>query len=334
MSNSVERSQKCCLNCNAMLAGRFCSKCGQENLWPQQSVRHLIVHFFNDLTHFDGKFFNSLKYLILRPGFLSAEFRKGRRASYLNPVRMYIFTSAVFFLLYFSFFTQSELIQFNNKVSVQKVAAYSSDTAPGKFSDTQTDSSNNQIREATSMLGNYPYRDRKEYDSLRTAGKATEGFFERLWIYKNFSLQKKYEADSNTFVETLNDTFKHTLPQIFFLSLPLLALFLKLLYRRRKDLLYTSHIIFAIHLYVFVYIARLITEFIKMGSDISYLGWLKNISIFFGLGVLYYVYRAMKIFYSETAGKTFLKYFLLLLWFFLVIMILLVVMLAFSVFKM
>jgi hypothetical protein len=42
--------------------------------------------------------------LFFKPGFLSREYMNGRRVSYLNPIRMYIFTSAFFFLLFFSFF--------------------------------------------------------------------------------------------------------------------------------------------------------------------------------------------------------------------------------------
>src|SRR5690349_22469253 len=84
--------------------GRYCHVCGQENVEPKESFLHLVTHFFNDITHFDGKFFTTLKDLLFKPGFLSKEYMIGRRASYLNPIRMYVFTSAIFFLLFFSFF--------------------------------------------------------------------------------------------------------------------------------------------------------------------------------------------------------------------------------------
>ncbi len=102
VSHLKERKEKICLNCNANLYGRFCHVCGQENLEPKETVWHLVSHFFNDITHFDGKFFTTVKYLITRPGFLSTEYIIGRRASYLNPIRMYVFTSAFFFLVLFS----------------------------------------------------------------------------------------------------------------------------------------------------------------------------------------------------------------------------------------
>ena len=63
MSHFKERKEKKCLNCNAIVHDRFCGICGQENIEPKESAWHLINHFFQDITHFDGKFFSSLKYL-------------------------------------------------------------------------------------------------------------------------------------------------------------------------------------------------------------------------------------------------------------------------------
>src|SRR6202012_4343239 len=81
---------------------RYCHVCGQENLEPKETVWHLVQHFFNDITHFDGKFFSTVKYLLRKPGFLSREYMLGRRVTYLNPIRMYVFTSAIFFIILFS----------------------------------------------------------------------------------------------------------------------------------------------------------------------------------------------------------------------------------------
>ncbi len=92
------------MNCNTEVQGRFCHICGQENVEPKETVWGLVSHFFHDITHFDGKFFTSLKLLITKPGFLSKEYIIGRRARHLNPIRMYVFTAALFFTLFFSFF--------------------------------------------------------------------------------------------------------------------------------------------------------------------------------------------------------------------------------------
>ncbi|HMC99461.1 MAG TPA: DUF3667 domain-containing protein, partial [Ferruginibacter sp.] len=108
MSHLQERGERNCLNCNAQLYGKYCHICGQENIQPKETVWHLVSHFFQDITHFDGKFFNTLGLLVFRPGFLSREYVAGRRASYLNPIRMYVFTSAIFFLIFFTLFKGDE----------------------------------------------------------------------------------------------------------------------------------------------------------------------------------------------------------------------------------
>ncbi len=103
MSHHKEREEKICLNCNTEIHGRYCHKCGQENTEPQESFWHLVTHFVYDVTHFDGKFFSTLKHLLFRPGYLPAEYLRGRRTSYLHPIRMYVFTSAIFFVIFLTF---------------------------------------------------------------------------------------------------------------------------------------------------------------------------------------------------------------------------------------
>lgn len=106
--HNKERDEKICLNCNAATYGRFCHVCGQENIETTESFWHLLQHFVFDLFHFDGKFWVSLKYLLFKPGFLAKEYIRGRRASYLHPIRMYIFINTVFFIIFFSFYNKAK----------------------------------------------------------------------------------------------------------------------------------------------------------------------------------------------------------------------------------
>lgn len=130
MSSSKIRKENTCLNCNAIVHSKFCSECGQLNSEPKISLKELLHDFLHDLTHFDGKFFDTSKYLIFKPGFLSTEFMRGRRASYLHPVRLYIFTSAIFFYLFFNIFVHIEqdaitkIKELNPTQMVQKLNEY------------------------------------------------------------------------------------------------------------------------------------------------------------------------------------------------------------------
>jgi hypothetical protein len=97
--------------------------CGQENLEPKETVWHLVQHFFNDITHFDGKFFATVKYLLRKPGFLSTEYVAGRRASYLNPIRMYVFTSAFFFIILYAISKPEDIFKHNQTERVRALPA-------------------------------------------------------------------------------------------------------------------------------------------------------------------------------------------------------------------
>ncbi|RWY50145.1 DUF3667 domain-containing protein [Mucilaginibacter gilvus] len=95
------RHETDCLNCGTELQGNFCHKCGQENLQMKESFGHMINHAVSDYFHFDYQFFHTLKPLFAKPGKLTVDYLEGRRAQYLHPVKMYIFISLIFFVLFF-----------------------------------------------------------------------------------------------------------------------------------------------------------------------------------------------------------------------------------------
>lgn len=91
---------KTCPNCAAAMRNddHFCSQCGQEAI-GDESVRGFLLQFLGDYFTFDSKIARSLLPLLVRPGFLTAEYLEGRRARYIPPLRMFIFLSVFFFLL-------------------------------------------------------------------------------------------------------------------------------------------------------------------------------------------------------------------------------------------
>lgn len=103
MSHYKERTKKNCLHCNAEVEGRICSICWQENIEVKETFWRIICHFFEDITHYDGKFLSTLKLLLIKSGFLPSEYLSVRRARYLQPIRLYVFTAAFFFLIFSTF---------------------------------------------------------------------------------------------------------------------------------------------------------------------------------------------------------------------------------------
>ncbi len=351
MSRHKERKEKNCLNCMSEVQGRYCHVCGQENIETKESVWDLVSHFFRDITHFDGNFFSTVKYLVIKPGFLSREYMIGRRASYVNPVRLYIFTSAFFFLMFFTFFktvnidvTSGTTVNKKTLAEIAKMdsAAFSDFTRALNLENNEKDKPmtrgefqeyiDTMLSSANINLFDIKYKNRLQYDSVLKAGKK-DNWLERTFIYKLIDINSKYKGRKLDAFRDFKELLMHSLPQLLFISLPLLALLLKLLYIRRKEFYYVNHGIFSLHIYIFIFIALLaIFSLNKLNSGlhwwiISALNFLLYLSLFF------YEYKAMRNFYKQRRAKTILKFILLNLMFLVVLSLLFTVFVFFSFFK-
>ncbi|MBL0146205.1 MAG: hypothetical protein IPP48_10940 [Chitinophagaceae bacterium] len=171
-----------------------------------------------------------------------------------------------------------------------------------------------------------------EYDSLQKVLPDSEkdGFIVNKFERQNLFLKEKYNGDGRQILNAIINNFKHRFPQMLFISLPLFALLLKLLYIRRKKYLYVSHIIFSIHLYCAVFIIILISLWIS--SLATYIN--HSLASYINTGLIlccfFYLYKAIRYFYEQRRAKTMFKYFLLLLGSTLLMMILFVIFFIFS----
>lgn len=345
MSRLPQRKQKNCLNCDTHIVGNYCHNCGQENIEPRESVWHLLTHFFNDITHFDGKFFTSIKVLVLKPGFLSKEYVIGKRASYLNPIRMYVFTSAIFFLIFFSIYKVDEKsLDIRNTISGNTVTQITNMDSV-KFSEFTKKINNGKpmtraefkayadtLNSVSFHIAPGHYSSRQQYDSLLKAGIKKHNWFERQLVYKDIELNEKYKSDPKLIFPAIVNSFIHSLPQMLFVLLPLFALILKLVYIRRKQFYYVDHAIFTIHLYVFIFLMMLLTFGIAKLRAFLHWQWLQFLGLLLVLSIFFYFYKALRNFYKQRRAKTILKYFILLLLFLIVTILMFIVFFFFSIF--
>ena len=351
MSRLKERKEKNCLNCNAEVEGRFCHSCGQENIELKESVWDIIAHFFQDITHFDGKFFSSLKYLVTRPGFLSTEYMIGRRASYINPIRMYIFTSAFFFLIFFSFIKINEksivTTDMNGKTFAQ-IEAMDSLAFDAFTKNVNKEDGKKPMPMTRADFKNYfdsakenagfqfipgRYKSKAEYDSVLQSGKKKHNWWQKQLVYKQIEVNEKFKNNMSGGISAFINILLHSLPQMFFILLPLFALILKLLYIRHKNYFYVNHGIFSIHFYIFTFIAMLIL--FGLGKLNGELNWtlISVIEIIISLGLFFYLYKAMRNFYKQRRAKTIIKFLILCFLLLITIMLLFLIFMFFSLFK-
>ena len=90
-----------CATCSQPLGGKYCAHCGEKRVEPDDhTLKKFCSHLFAAFTHADGKIFLTLRYLLLRPGRLTADHLRGRRKPYIPPLELFLIANLVFFLLH------------------------------------------------------------------------------------------------------------------------------------------------------------------------------------------------------------------------------------------
>ena len=86
-----------CKNCGTTTNGNFCHQCGQATHLHVPSAREFLHEFMAHYVAIEGKLWRSLKLLLFKPGLLSREYIEGRRVRYVEPLRLYLSFSIIFF---------------------------------------------------------------------------------------------------------------------------------------------------------------------------------------------------------------------------------------------
>ncbi|MFC6622385.1 DUF3667 domain-containing protein [Novosphingobium panipatense] len=93
--------ESACLNCGTALVGTHCHACGQA-----AHVHRTLGAFFHDLLHgvfhFEGKTWRTLPLLAWKPGELTRQYVEGRRASFVSPIALFLFSVFLMFAVFHS----------------------------------------------------------------------------------------------------------------------------------------------------------------------------------------------------------------------------------------
>ena len=355
MSHQPERNEKNCLNCGTTVLGRYCHVCGQENVETKETFFALLKHFVYDIFHFDTKFFDTLKYVLVRPGYIAKHYVQGQRARFLHPIRMYLFTSALFFLVFFSFKDpkaifngkgvtydtlsraaradalselEQELAEKPGDTAVATLVAHLRDTTKIVTEDDLAGVSRNRLV----GFGEQKYKSILQYDSLQNAlpPSQRDGWLKHRIYRKAITINAKYNGDVREEILDFSELFLHKLSYLLFFSLPFFALILKLLYVRRANFYYSDHAIFTLYHYIFSFILLLVVLFLGQLSDWTGIPLFQKLIPFLLLLWPVYLFAALKNFYGQGWGRTFSKFLLLNLLGIIVLLLLFVVFLFFT----
>lgn len=298
MSHLQQRTENNCLNCGAEVKGRYCHQCGQENVETKESFLHLLQHFFEDITHFDGKIWKTIKALLFQPAHLTKAYIDGKRMTYIHPIRMYLFISAIFFLFVFSF-EPSIKEQVNQRKTINETKALSKNNELDSLESTFK-IGNNEISE---------YQTVSSYDSAQSklSKEKKDGWFIQNLTRQQIALSEKYHGDYREIGIVVLEKLRHNFSKILYISLPFAAFFTWLLYRRKKHLYFVDHLIFIIHIYCALFTIIFLNIVIdKMGVAIFHFkpGFFDSYN---ALISLVYVYICLINMFNEGYVKTFFK---------------------------
>jgi hypothetical protein len=298
-----------CENCGAELQGHWCAQCGQPAIEYRRSFRHVVADLLNEFLNWDSKFFTTIALLILKPWRLTNEFLAGKRVRYVNPLRLYLLASILFFFAvnYGAKGIRIDPTKFPDEKRAEVAAAIADKRGEIEAELRKDNLSPEQRRKAQKALDYLT-----KPTSSATATPTPEGApsrstapgaspiaesgqekygpvgdrpfvvfddaksttpFER-WIEAR---AKEKMGEHGTKMGLFISTLFSNLPYMMLCCIPLFALVLKLLYVRRR-LFYIDHLIYALHIHTFFYAGVMLIVLATIGlirfASGALAGWL------------------------------------------------------------
>lgn len=242
-----------CPNCGALKQGRFCAVCGQNDRDYLQSLFPVLYHVLAETFEADSRVWRTLGGLFFRPGFLSLEFSRNRRAHYLSPFRLYLFTSLVFFLV-LSFLTVDGPKRDDDPALIQAGVGGDDKEAEANLEAIET-LKRGLGEERAGRIDEILARPESSVPRMLLVVNAQwlDGGDE--WLDGPFDL---FVAGQLVDVfhapwPVVRDRFVGYLPVAMFFVLPLYALMLKVLFVRRHRF-YAEHLVFSMHIHTIAFV--------------------------------------------------------------------------------
>lgn len=255
-----------CANCGQRRSDRFCPKCGQNDRDYIRSLPPLLGDILKETFEINSRIANTLKPMFFKPGELACEFSRNRRASYIPPIRLYLFASIVFFFLL-------PLIANLGARPEAKIDAAERDEERAELQKASEDVDMDAFK---ALL---PAEQRRKVDRILAR---EEGFYvPKAALYALARAVEEAEMDVESSwnryllaraVDALEDLkagfslLLDNLPFAMFVTLPAYALLLMLFFWGSRRY-YTEHLVFAVHLHSFAFIVFTLLMALPDGDD-------------------------------------------------------------------
>lgn len=281
-----------CQNCGYTVDVAYCSKCGQQNIETRQSFHHLLTHFAEDLTHYDGAFWKTIKYLLFRPGRLTIEYLLGHRMRFVPPVKLYIFISFVTFFLMALMATENTA---------------ESHTSSQNTNSPFTISVNNKTTNKEIIVRDKIIYNTHQLDSLQNSLPENDKI-DIAEYYSDMIALKARQKDLST--RDLIIGAAHTFPKVLFIYMPIFSFWLWLIHGKKRWYFF-DHGIFTLHYFSFLLLLVTINMLIRWSVSFINIDIGNTISSLIAIAVaiysFFYFFIAHKRFYGESSTISTLK---------------------------
>lgn len=301
-----------CPNCGTPVTGQYCSSCGQIQKDIRRFFLALVNEALDDVFSLNSRMRKTLVAILFRPGFLTNEYLRGRRVSYVQPIRLYFITSISFFLML------SIVNFFSPRLAADAVAVevQSETTAQAGQTIEPKQSSGVDL-----PLDQSPVDGEQLSDLDQTLANVDRSFADGDFDLGLASISKEKETKIKALLQTqikkavvladqgsgeLVAKFLQIAPPIIFCLLPLFALLLKILYMFR-GVYYTEHFIYAVHNHCFVYLTLLLYTLAEISLR-SFPSIAEALTIVVSIWIPAYLWISLKRVYGQGKLFTTLKF--------------------------
>jgi hypothetical protein len=273
-----------CENCGAQLHGHWCAQCGQAAIDYRRSFRHVIADLLDEFLNWDSKFFATIGLLVIRPWKLTNQFLAGHRVRYVHPLRLYLLASILFFFAanYWakSIHLEPGKLTSENRAEIEAALEKQNLTPEQRAKVERALNMANMSPEVAAIMAakrkdttpEEPATPQATPTSKETATPlvdSTPAFFQsgnpstpfEKWIETR---AKEKIGEHGTNLQLFAKTLISNLPYMMLCCIPLFALVLKILYIRRK-VFYIDHLIYALHIHSFAYLATILIILATIG---------------------------------------------------------------------
>jgi hypothetical protein len=150
---------------------------------------------------------------------------------------------------------------------------------------------------------------------------------------KGIELNEKYNGDKLKIGKALIEKFENYFSRMLYISLPIFAFFIWVLYRRNKNHYFVDHVIFSIHIYCAFYILLFVAQMITTVKDFFTDQPVGVIAFIVAFSLFFYLYISLKNHFNQSRSKTLLKFIILNLLTLFLMLSLMIVFFMFSLFS-